>query len=88
MALTDENLGTTMLVQPSYGGIPYGGNLGGGLLGGNNDLLGLLFVIALCNGGWGGGFGFGGGWGMGRYSRGDETEEELLDKLMMIRNRR
>ena len=25
---------------------------------------------------------------MGRYSRGDETEEELLDKLMMIRNRR
>lgn len=62
MALTDENLGTTMLVQPSYGGIPYGGNFGGGLFGGNNDLLGLLFVIALCNGGWGG-FGFGGGWG-------------------------
>lgn len=62
MALTDENLGTTMLVQPSYGGIPYGGNYGGGLFGGNNDLLGLLFVIALCNGGWGG-FGFGGGWG-------------------------
>lgn len=25
---------------------------------------------------------------MGRYSRGDETEEELLDKLAMIRNRR
>lgn len=25
---------------------------------------------------------------MGRYSRGDESEEELLDKLMMIRNRR
>lgn len=62
MALTDENLGTTMLVQPSYGGIPYGGNFGGGLFGGSNDLLGLLFVIALCNGGWGG-FGFGGGWG-------------------------
>lgn len=62
MALTDENLGTTMLVQPSYGGMPYGGNYGGGLLGGNNDLLGLLFVIALCNGGFGG-FGFGGGWG-------------------------
>lgn len=63
MALTDENLGTTMLVQPSYGGMPYGGNFGGGLFGGNNDLLGLLFVIALCNGGFGG-FGFGGGWGM------------------------
>ena len=25
---------------------------------------------------------------IGRYSRGDETEEELLDKLAMIRNRR
>lgn len=62
MALTDENLGTTMLVQPSYGGMPYGGNFGGGLFGGNNDLLGLLFVIALCNGGFGG-FGFGGGYG-------------------------
>lgn len=63
MALTDENLGTTMLVQPSYGGMPYGGNIGGGLFGGNNDLLGLLFVIALCNGGFGGFGGFG-GWGM------------------------
>lgn len=69
MALTDENMGTTMLVQPSYGGMPYGGNFGGGLLGGNNDLLGLLFVIALCNGGWGG-FGFGGGWGMGMMGMG------------------
>lgn len=70
MALTDENgMGTTMLVQPSYGGIPYGGNFGGGLFGGNNDLLGLLFVIALCNGGFGG-FGFGGGWGMGMMGMG------------------
>lgn len=69
MALTDENLGTTMLVQPSYGGMPYGGNFGSGLLGGNNDLLGLLFVIALCNGGFGG-FGFGGGWGMGMMGMG------------------
>lgn len=62
MALTDENLGTTMLVQPSYGGVPYGGNFGGGMFGNGNDWLGLLFLIALCNGGWGG-FGFGGGWG-------------------------
>lgn len=69
MALTDENMGTTMLVQPSYGGVPYGGNFGGGLFGGNNDLLGLLFVIALCNGGFGG-FGFGGGWGMGMMGMG------------------
>lgn len=58
MALTDDNgVNTTMLMQPYGGG--YGG---GGLFGGNNDLLGLLFVIALCNGGFGG-FGFGGGYG-------------------------
>lgn len=63
MALTDENLGTTMLVQPSYGGIPYGGNYGGGMFGNGNDWLGLLFLIALCNGGWGGFGGFGGGYG-------------------------
>lgn len=63
MALTDENLGTTMLVQPSYGGMPYGGNFGGGMFGNGNDWLGLLFLIALCNGGWGGFGGFGGGYG-------------------------
>lgn len=58
MALTDDNgVNATMLMQPYGGG--YGG---GGLFGGNNDLLGLLFVIALCNGGFGG-FGFGGGYG-------------------------
>ena len=63
MALTDDGVNTTMLMQPAYGGMPYGGNFGGGgLFGGNNDLLGLLFVIALCNGGFGG-FGFGGGYG-------------------------
>lgn len=61
MALTDENgMGTTMLVQPSYGGMPYGGNFGGGMFGNGNDWLGLLFLIALCNGGWGGFGGFGG----------------------------
>lgn len=64
MALTDENgMGTTMLVQPSYGGIPYAGNFGGGLFGnGGDSWLGILFLIALCNGGFGFG-GFGGGWG-------------------------
>lgn len=63
MALTDDNgVNATMLMQPAYG-TPYGGGYGGGgLFGGNNDLLGLLFVIALCNGGFGG-FGFGGGYG-------------------------
>lgn len=70
MALTDENgMGTTMLVQPSYGGMPYGGNFGGGMFGNGNDWLGLLFLIALCNGGFGG-FGFGGGWGMGMMGMG------------------
>ena len=61
MSLTDDNLNATMLMQPAYGA-PYGGGGFGGLFGGNNDLLGLLFVIALCNGGCGG-FGFGGGYG-------------------------
>ena len=60
MALTDEGMGTTMLVQPS-GGINYG-NMGGGIFG--NDGLWLLLVL-LLGGGWGGfgGFGFGGGYG-------------------------
>ena len=57
MALTDENMSTTMLVQPS-GGINYG-NMGGGIFG--NDGLWLLLVL-LLGGGWGGfgGFGMGG----------------------------
>lgn len=57
MALTDDNMSTTMLVQPS-GGINYG-NMGGGLLGG--DGLWILLVL-LLGGGWGGfgGFGMGG----------------------------
>jgi outer membrane protein OmpA-like peptidoglycan-associated protein len=65
MALTDENSGMVMPVQPMGGynyGIPYGGNFGGGMFGNGNDWLGLLFLIALCNGGWGGFGGFG-GWG-------------------------
>lgn len=57
MALTEENgIGTTMLVSPN------GGN-GGGLFGnGGDSWLGILFLIALCNGGFGFG-GFGGGYG-------------------------
>ena len=49
-----------MPVAPALG---YGGGGFGSLFGGNNDLLGILFIIALC-GGWGGFGGFG-GWGMG-----------------------
>ena len=61
MALTDESgFGVTMPVAPAaYGyGMPYSN--GGGLFGnGGDSWLGILFLIALCNGG----FGFGGGFG-------------------------
>lgn len=70
MALSNENgMGFSMPVAPAYAGygMPYGG--GNGLFGGGDDWLGLLFLIALCNGGWGG-FGFGGGWGMGMMGMG------------------
>ncbi len=65
MALTEETngIGATMLVSPT-GGVPYGGNYGGGgLFGGGDSWLGILFLIALCNGGFGFGGGFGGGFG-------------------------
>lgn len=65
MALNNGNgTDTTMLVTPSYG-IPYGGGYGGGngLFGGGDSWLGILFLIALCNGGFGFGGGFGGGYG-------------------------
>lgn len=62
MGLTDSNTGTTMLVQPACNGYGYG-NFGGGLFGGNNDIISILFIIALCNGNWGFGGGFGGSQG-------------------------
>jgi len=56
MALTDDSM--VMPVSPMFGG-GYGNN--GGLFGnGGDSWLGILFLIALCNGGWGG---FGGGFG-------------------------
>lgn len=62
MALTNENgMGFSMPVAPAYAG--YGMPYGGGMFGGGDDWLGLLFLIALCNGGFG--FGGFGGWGMG-----------------------
>lgn len=62
MALTDEGMGTTMLMQPAYGA-PYG-NGGYGGLGLGGDGLWILLIL-LLGGGWGGfgGFGFGGGYG-------------------------
>lgn len=54
MALTDESMGTTMLVQPAGGA----GNNGFGW-GGDGFWIILLFLL-LGNGGWGMGGGFGG----------------------------
>lgn len=65
MALNNGNgTDTTMLVTPSYG-MPFGGGYGGGngLFGTGDSWLGILFLIALCNGGFGFGGGFGGGYG-------------------------
>jgi hypothetical protein len=54
MALTDEGMGTTMLMQPAYGA-PYGNNGGFGFGG---DWAWILLLLVL-GGGWGG-FGMGG----------------------------
>ena len=53
MALTDEGMGTTMLVQPSNGG-----GFGGGLFGGDLSII-VLFFLFMMMGGWGNGFGGG-----------------------------
>lgn len=59
MALTDDNMNTTMLVQPS-GGF-YGGNSGNNGFGFGGDWAWILLLLVL-GGGWGGfgGFGMGG----------------------------
>ena len=57
MALNETGMDTTMLVSPT-GGF----NGGNGLFGGGDSWLGILFLIALCNGGFGFG-GLGGGYG-------------------------
>ena len=54
MALTDESMGTTMLVQPAGNG----GNNGWGFGDGNGFWILLLFLL-LGNNGWGNGFGGG-----------------------------
>jgi len=62
--MTDENgMNTTMLMTPANG-VPFMGGYGNnGLFGGGDSWLGILFLIALCNGGFGFGGGFGGGYG-------------------------
>lgn len=63
MALTDENGGgipATMLVGPT------GGNMGGGLFGGDLSIL-VLFFLFMMMGGWGNGFGGGFGGMDGLY---------------------
>lgn len=65
MAIQDESNTMVMPVQP-MGGNCYNSGGCGGLFGGGDSWLGILFLIALLNGGWGG-FGgcggFGGGYG-------------------------
>lgn len=63
--MTDSNgFNTTMLMTPANG-VPFMGGYGnnGGLFGNGDSWLGILFLIALCNGGFGFGGGFGGGYG-------------------------
>lgn len=61
MALTDDGMGTTMLVQPS-GGVPYpmyGNGMNNGF-GGDWAWIILLLLLGWGNNGFGGGYGFGG----------------------------
>lgn len=63
--MTESNgFNTTMLMTPANG-VPYMSGYGnnGGLFGNGDSWLGILFLIALCNGGFGFGGGFGGGYG-------------------------
>ena len=63
MAITDENT-LVMPVQPMGNGYCTNNNCGG-FFGGGDSWLGILFLIALLNGGWGGFGGFGGFGGYG-----------------------
>ena len=62
MALTDESVGTTMLVAPT--GVGNNGGFGGGLFGGDLSII-VLFFLFMMMGGWGNGFG--GGFDGGLY---------------------
>lgn len=83
MAYSDGT-NTTMLVQPSGYGY-YGGN-NGGLFGGTGDSwLGILFLIALCNGGFGGFGGFGGYGAMEMYpwlNQSNQINDGFRDQML------
>jgi hypothetical protein len=81
MAISDEGMGTTMLVQPSgYAG----GNSGFGGWGGDGWWIILLFIL-LGNNGWGGNNGFGGGFGGGLYpwlNNSNQINDGFRDSMM------
>ncbi|MBO5384499.1 MAG: hypothetical protein J6A30_09390 [Ruminococcus sp.] len=64
MALTDEGMGTTMLMQPAYGAPYSNGGFGFG-----GDFMSWILLILVLGGGWGGfgGFGMGGMMGAGMW---------------------
>lgn len=62
MAIQDESTTMVMPVQPLGNGYCNNNNCGG-FFGNGDSWLGILFLIALLNGGWGGFGGFGGGYG-------------------------
>ena len=86
MALTDDGMGTTMLVQPS--GIGGNGNFGGGLFGGDLSII-VLFFLFMMMGGWGGmggGFGFDGGlypWMNNSQNINDGFRDQMLGSQVM-----
>jgi hypothetical protein len=82
MGFSSNGVEMSMPVAPAYGygngfSYPpiYGNGYGNGLFG-NNDILGVLFIIALCGGGLGG---FGGGWGMDMMFPWMFTQQQMQD---------
>lgn len=80
MGFSSNGVEMSMPVAPAYGynnAYPpiYSNGYGNGLFG-NNDILGVLFIIALCGGNFGG---FGGGWGMETMFPWMFTQQQMQD---------